>query len=119
MSTAAVKSPGKGDDRDAEEGTASSGILPLMASETSISSNVSGRFSVVPELPAPATFVLAAAFTTLGGLEDGVDVFGVHVRVDAAYVLEDRIGRVKEGCRIAFIPSKKSRCALFVKADII
>lgn len=73
----------------------------------------------MPGLPAPATLVLAVAFATLGGLEDGVDVFGVHVRVDAAYVLEDRIGRVKEGCRVAFIPSERSRCALLVKADII
>jgi hypothetical protein len=119
MSPAAVKSPGKGEDGDAEEGTVSSGILPPMASETSISSDVSGRFSVILGSPAPATLVLAVAFTTLGGLEDGVDVFGVHVRVDTAYALEDRIGRVKECCRVAFIPSKISRCALLVKADII
>lgn len=119
MSLAAGKSPGKGEDRDAEEGTVSGGILPFTASEISISSDASGRFSIVPGLPVPATLVLAVAFTTLGGREDGVDVFGVHVRVDAAYALEDRKGRAREGFRVAFIPSKRSRCALLVKADII
>jgi len=90
-----------------------------MASDTSISSDTLGRLSVISGLPAPATLVLAVAFTTLGGLEGGVDVFGVHVRVDAAYVLEDDRGRATEGCRVAFIPSKISRCALLVQADII
>jgi hypothetical protein len=110
MSPTVAKSPGKGDNRDAEEGTVSGGMLASI----SINSGVPGISSIVSRFPAPATLVLAVAFATLGGLEDGVDVLGVHVRV-AAYALEDRKGFDKEGCRVAFAPSTIA----VVKADII
>ena len=112
-----MNSPEKGDDRDAEEDVATGGLPPFMAS-TSIKSGVLGMFSMASRFTASATLVLAVAFATLGGLEDGVDVFGVHVRVGAAYVLEDRADLVKESCRVALAPSKIVRFMLLVKVDI-
>jgi len=76
-------------------------------------------FSVASWFTAPAALVLAVAFVTLSGLVDGLDVFGVHVRVDGVYALEDRRGAVKEGCRATLAPIKRVRFMLLVKANII
>jgi hypothetical protein len=114
MSPVVVKSPGKGDDRDVEEGTVSGGMLPFMAS-ASINSDV----LIVSRFPEAAALVLAVAFATLSGLEDGLDVFGVHDRVGAAYVLEDRRGPNNKGFRVMLTPNKRVRFMLLVKANII
>ena len=86
---------------------------------TSIKSGVLGISSMASRFTVSATLVLAVAFATLSGLEDGVDVFGVHVRVGAAYVLEDRADLVKESCRVALAPRKIVRFKLLVKVDIV